>query len=74
MSSGVDTLAALYLWRQRRADLLLPGLAAAVFLAGLVQAAVDGRDTLGVHVPGALVLTAGVIWLVILVFRPLVRR
>ncbi|QNG38618.1 hypothetical protein F1C76_20560 [Geodermatophilaceae bacterium NBWT11] len=72
--SGVGALAALYLWRRHGAPLLLPALAVVVFLAGLAQAAVGGRSTLWVHVPGAMVLTAGVVWLLVLVFGPLARR
>ncbi len=72
--SGVGALAALYLWWRHGAPRLLPVLAVVVFLAGLVQAAVGGRETLWVHVPGAMVLTAGVVWLLVLVLRPLARR
>ena len=71
--SGIGALAALWLWRRHGAPLLLPALAVVVFAAGILQAAVGGRDTLWVHVPGAMVLTAGVVWLLVVVFRPLAR-
>lgn len=71
--SGIGALAALWLWRRHGAPLLLPALAVVVFAAGILQAAVGGRSTLWVHVPGAMVLTAGVVWLLVVVFRPLAR-
>ncbi|QNG38524.1 hypothetical protein F1C76_19990 [Geodermatophilaceae bacterium NBWT11] len=71
--SGVAALAAIVLWRQAHTTVLLPVLAVVVFLATLVQAAIGGRDTLWIHVPGAMVLTAGVIWLLVLVV-PIGRR
>jgi hypothetical protein len=38
-------------------------LAAVVFALTFVQASVGGRDTLWIHVPGAMVLTVGAVWL-----------
>jgi uncharacterized membrane protein len=35
---------------------------AAVFVAGFVQAAVGDAGNMGAHVPGALVLTVGTVW------------
>ncbi len=69
--SGVAALAAIVLWRQKHTTAALPVLAVVVFLATIVQAAIGGRETLWIHVPGAMVLTAGVIWLLVRVFRPL---
>jgi hypothetical protein len=71
--SGVAALAAIALWRKQHTTTTLPVLAVVVFLATIAQAAVGGRDTLWVHIPGAMVLTAGVVWLLISVFRPLPR-
>jgi len=36
--------------------------AAAVFLAGFVQAAIGDAGNMGAHVPGSLVLTVGTVW------------
>ena len=71
--SGVAALAAIALWRKGHTTVVLPVLAVVVFLATIAQAAVGGRDTLWVHVPGAMVLTAGVVWLLVTVLRPLPR-
>lgn len=71
--SGVAALAAIVLWRKGHTTVTLPVLATVVFLATIAQAAVGGRDTLWVHIPGAMVLTAGVVWLLVSVFRPLPR-
>ncbi len=43
-------------------------LAAVVFVATFVQAATGGRDHLAVHVPGAMILTAGSVWLMVWTF------
>lgn len=69
--SGVAALAAVVLWRQQHTTTALPVLAVVVFLATIVQAAIGGRETLWIHIPGAMVLTAGVIVLLVRVFRPL---
>jgi hypothetical protein len=71
--SGLAAIAAVVLWRKGAAPVALPVLAVVVFLAGIVQAAIGGRDTLWIHVPGAMVLTAGVVWLTVWVFRPGLR-
>lgn len=68
--SGIAAIAAILLWRQKYTTPALPVLAVVVFLATLVQAAIGGRDTLWMHIPGAMVLTAGVVWLLVWVFRP----
>jgi hypothetical protein len=71
--SGIAAIAAIVLWRQKHTTATLPVLAVVVFLATILQAAIGGRDTLWMHIPGAMVLTAGVVWLLVLVFRPLTR-
>ncbi len=71
--SGIGAVAAIVLWRQGRARVGLAVLAVVVFLATIAQAAVGGRETLWVHIPGAMVLTAGVVWLLVTVLRPLPR-
>jgi hypothetical protein len=60
--SGLTAIAA-FLHRRRAGTALWPVvLAAVVFVLTFVQAATGGRDTLWVHVPGALVLTVGAVW------------
>jgi hypothetical protein len=60
--SGLTAVAA-FLHRRRTGTALWPVvLAAVVFVLTFVQAATGGRDTLWVHVPGAMVLTIGAVW------------
>jgi hypothetical protein len=67
--SGLATICAFFLWRQGRITLGLAALTFGVFVWGFVQAAIGGYDTLYVHVPGAMVLTAGVVWLFLATLR-----
>jgi hypothetical protein len=67
--SGLAAIVAVILWRRNAVTVSLPLLATVVFLATLVQAAIGGRSTLSVHVPGAMVLTLGVTWLLVLALR-----
>lgn len=68
--SGVAAICAFFLWRQNRITLGLAALAAVVFVYTFIQAAIGGYDTLYIHVPGAMLLTAGVVWLLIASLRP----
>jgi hypothetical protein len=43
---------------------------AAVFVAGFVQAALGDAGAMGAHVPGALVLTVGTVWVTAWAFTP----
>jgi hypothetical protein len=43
---------------------------AAVFVAGFLQAALGSAGNMGAHVPGALVLTVGTVWVTAWAFRP----
>lgn len=61
--AGVTAVAAVLLARRDRSQMRIAVLAVVVFAATFVQAAVGGRSTLWIHVPGAMVLTAGVVWL-----------
>ena len=72
--SGIAAIAAVVLWRQDRATLGLAVLAVVVFGYTFVQAALGEYASLAVHVPGAMILTAGVVWLLIASFRPGARR
>lgn len=71
--SGVAAIAAFFLWRQGRISLGLAALAVIVFGYTFIQAAIGGYHTLYVHVPGAMLLTAGVVWLLIATLRPQTR-
>jgi len=72
--SGLAALAAVVLWRQGRAGLGLAALGVVVFGCTLVQAALGDYASLAVHVPGAMILTAGVVWLLIASLRTGGRR
>lgn len=60
--SGLTALAALALWRQQEAPAWLGVLAAVVFVLTFVQAWFGERSTLYVHVPLAMVLVVGSVW------------
>jgi hypothetical protein len=61
--SGSAAVAAVLLWRRGGGPAWVAALAVVDFLLTFVQAALGGRDSLWLHVPGALVLTVGVVWL-----------
>lgn len=61
--SGVAAAAAVWLWRQAHAGLAPAVLAVLVFASTFVQAATGGWSSLWVHVPGAMVVTLGAVWL-----------
>jgi hypothetical protein len=63
--SGLTALAAVLLWRRHGAPAWSAVLAVVVFVLTFVQAATGGRSTLWVHVPGAMVLTVGVAWVMV---------
>jgi hypothetical protein len=71
--SGVAAICAFLLWRQQRITTGLAALAVVVFAYTFVQAAIGGYDTLYIHVPGAMLLTAGTIWLFLATLRPRTR-
>jgi uncharacterized membrane protein HdeD (DUF308 family) len=61
--SGLTAIA-VYLRHRAAGGRLWPVvLAAVVFVATFVQAATGGREHLAIHVPGAMILTAGTAWL-----------
>jgi hypothetical protein len=72
--SGLAAVLAVLLWRRGGPPTRTAVLAGVVFVLTFVQAATGGRDTLWVHVPGAMVLTAGAVWLAIDAFTPGRRR
>jgi hypothetical protein len=57
--TGLTALAALLLWRTARGALWPTVLAAVVFAASFVQAALGDDETMWAHVPGALLLMLG---------------
>ncbi len=63
--TGLATIAAALVWRLRGAPLWPAVLAAVVFVLTFVQAYFGGYSTLYVHVPGAMILTVGSVWLLI---------
>jgi len=67
--SGLAAIAAVVLWRQRVVSLALAALAVVVFAFGFLQAALGGYNSLYVHIPGAMLLTAGVVWLLVAAVR-----
>ena len=72
--SGLTAVAAVLLWRRDGAPTWLAVLAALLFVLTFVQASTGGRDTLWIHVPGAMVLTVGAVWLAVASFGSAVRR
>jgi hypothetical protein len=63
--SGLTAIAAVLLWRRTGVAAATPVLAVVVFVLTFVQAATGGRDTLWIHVPGAMVLTVGAVWVAV---------
>jgi hypothetical protein len=72
--SGLAAVLAVLLWRRGGPPARTAVLAVAVFVFTFVQAATGGRDHLAVHVPGAMLLTAGAAWLAVWAFTPACRR
>ena len=60
--TGLTAVVAVLHWRATRGPWWPMVLAAVVFVLSFVQAAVGGYATLAVHIPGALVLTVGAVW------------
>lgn len=69
VTSGLAAVAAVLLWRRGAVGIRLAALAVVVFAFTFVQAALGGYQTLYVHVPGAMLLTTGVVWLLVSVLR-----
>ncbi|NMO88532.1 hypothetical protein [Actinomycetospora sp. TBRC 11914] len=68
--TGLLTIAAVAYWRGRGAPLWPAVLAAVVFVLTFVQAYLGDDETLYLHVPGALVLTVGSVWVLAWSFTP----
>lgn len=71
--SGLAAVAAVVLWRRGQTTRGVALLAVVVFVATFVQAAIGGYDSLYVHIPGAMLLTAGVVWLLLASLRTSTR-
>lgn len=67
--SGLAAVVAVLLWRRGQIARRLAALAVAVLVLGFVQATVGAYGSLAVHVPGAMLLTAGTVWLLVAVLR-----
>ena len=72
--SAVTTVAAFLYWRATRGPLWPTILSAVVFVLGFVQAYVGDSGAMSVHVPLALLLTAGAVWVLVWAVGPAVRR
>jgi uncharacterized membrane protein len=62
VTTGITVIAAFLHWRRTRADQHVLVCAAVVFVLTFVQAAFGGAGNLAAHVPGALIVTIGVVW------------
>jgi len=69
VTTGVTVVAAFLHWRRTRSDVAVLVGAAVVFLLTFVQAGLGGARVLEAHVPGALVVTVGVVWLAVWALR-----
>ncbi len=67
--SGLAVIAAFVLWRKSAMSTRAAALPVIVFAFTFIQAAIGGRSSLAVHVPGAMILTAGVIWQLVTALR-----
>lgn len=61
--TGLAAVAAGALWYLDRGPVWPTVLAVVVFVLSFVQAQFGGRSTLAVHIPGAIILTIGAVWL-----------
>ena len=69
VTTGLTLVAAVLHWRRDRSAQGVLVWAAVVFVLTFVQAWLGGAGNLAAHVPGALVLTVGVVWLPIWALR-----
>ena len=67
--SGLTALTAVLLWRRGQVTRGLAVLAVVVFLFTFLQAYLGSHGSLTVHVPGAMLLTAGVTWVLVASLR-----
>jgi hypothetical protein len=72
--TGLLTVAAILYGRAHRGPWWPAVLAAVVFVLSFVQAYYGDHTNLAIHVPGALVLTVGIVWITAWSFTRAVRR
>lgn len=71
--SGLAAVSAVLLWRQQQLGVRAMVLAVVVFGYTFLQAYWGGYSSLWIHVPGAMVLTVGVVWVLFTSLRAGVR-
>jgi len=69
VATGLLLVATALHWRRSDGPVWAVALAAVVFLATFLQAALGSAGNLTAHVPGALLLTVGTVWLTAWAFR-----
>lgn len=67
--SGLAAVAAVLLWRQGQLTIASAALAVVVFGYTFLQAYWGGYSSLWIHVPGAMLLTVGVVWVLFVSLR-----
>ncbi len=67
--SGLAAVAAVLLWRKGTLSITALALPVIVFGFTIIQAATGGRTSLAIHIPGAMILTAGAVWQLIAALR-----
>ena len=72
--SGLAAVAVGLLWRQGKASLATTALTVIVFAYSFLQAYWGGYSSLWIHVPGAMLLTVGVVWVLFASLRLSPRR
>ena len=70
VTTGLTVVAAFLHWRRTRSGQSVLVGAAVVFVLTFVQAALGGAGNVAAHVPGALVVTVGAVWLAVWALRP----
>jgi hypothetical protein len=72
--SGLTAVAAIVVWRALRTAGWPAVLSVVVFVLSFVQAYLGDDETLYLHVPGALILTVGSVWVLVWSLSPRVTR
>ena len=72
--SALTTVAAFLYYRATRGPLWPTILSAVVLVAGFVQAYIGDEGVMSVHVPLAMLLTLGAVWVLVWAVGPAVRR
>lgn len=67
--SGLAAIAAFLLWRRDELSRGSMALAVVTFAYSFLQAAWGGRSSLWIHVPGAMVMSALVVWVLVAALR-----